>query len=345
MVKDNLRLNIISKSQGIIAELQSYLGDDCENRILPTVNIKQRNLFKGKIILVFEELLYLIKLFCSPTLYSSGNKFVCSSHHYSTLFFCKIMSLFGKKHQIYLLYLYIHGLGEKKIIQVILKYLFSQRVGILTQSESEINYFKKICSTVEIRYFPYCSDDITNSKSLNIVQKDYFFSGGYTNRDYQLLIQCAAQLPDAQFVIVCSRLNNLPGIIPDNVKIYKELSSEEFHSLMAGSRAVVIPLKDDVGSSGQMVALAAMQMKKTIIYPNFDVVSQYFEDKVSGLMYQAGDIDSLVGKLNFVISAEEQLPEMGIRARERWALYFRKENFMQAVTEHIYYFFGEKITR
>ncbi len=63
---------------------------------------------------------------------------------------------------------------------------------------------------------------------------------------------------------------------------------------------MVLALKDDVGTSGQTFALAGIQIEKSVIYPNFDVISQYSDDKVDGLMYQAGEQDLMLKALSFL---------------------------------------------
>ncbi len=343
MAHKKSQLYLICKTLSTCKKLQLQLQSDWNVIILPTVNLQIKARFKGKSVLIGEEILHLLRLFLQPHLFVSGKNIACCSHHYSTLCFSKILSLLGVRHRVYLFNFYIHGLGEKRLVQKILQFLLNQNVALLTQSQTEINYFKGLCSTIDVRFFPYCSNEITDYNVPEENEKHYFFAGGYTNRDYELLIQCAEQLPREQFIIVCSHLNTLPTNIPDNVEIYKEIEKSEFHGLMAGSQAVVLPLKDDVGSSGQMVALAGMQMEKTVIYPDFDVVSQYFDDKVSGLMYQPGDQESMLNALRVVLEKPELLPVMGKRARQQWDSCYRRENFINAVCEHIQFFFTTPI--
>lgn len=342
MAAGNSPIYIICKTQSTCQKLCFHLDKKWQVEILPVVNVRIKRLFKGKGVLIAEELLYLCRLFLKFRFLSSGANIACASHHYSTLLFGRIMSFFGVKHRIYLFNFYIHGLGEKRFIQKILRFLLRQNVGILAQSKTEITYFKKLCPSIDSSYFPYCSNEITGYSRTKKKGENYFFAGGYTNRDYKLLISCAERLPQQKFIIVCSHLNALPSRIPENVTIFKELSKNEFHSLMAGSQAVVLPLKNNVGSSGQMVALAGMQMEKVVIYPEFDVVSQYFEDKVNGVMYLAGNQDSMMKALQFVIEKSELLSTMGKRARKQWDSCYRRENFISAVCERIDLFFNKQ---
>jgi glycosyltransferase involved in cell wall biosynthesis len=90
-----------------------------------------------------------------------------------------------------------------------------------------------------------------------------------------------------------------------------------------------------VGSSGQLVTLAAMQFRKVIIYANFNVVSQYFEDGFNGLMYKAGDVDCLIAKIESVFDDEEKIKSIGNNARKNWEQYFQRKNYEEAIYQHI----------
>ena len=79
------------------------------------------------------------------------------------------------------------------------------------------------------------------------------------------------------------------------------------------------------------------------IYPDFDVVSQYFDDKVNGLMYRPGNQESMLNALRLALEKPELLSVMGKRARQQWDSCFRRENFINAVCEHIQFFFKTPI--
>ena len=59
---------------------------------------------------------------------------------------------------------------------------------------------------------------------------DYYFAGGYSNRDYPALIAAFRNIP-AQLLIVCSALNKeLDAIdIPPNVTILRDLPGDQFN--------------------------------------------------------------------------------------------------------------------
>ncbi|MHB8564572.1 MAG: glycosyltransferase, partial [Acidiferrobacteraceae bacterium] len=95
------------------------------------------------------------------------------------------------------------------------------------------------------------------------------------------------------------------------------------------------PLKENVGSSGQMVALAGMQFAKSVIYPDFDVVAQYFVSGVSGVPYVAGSTESLRETIRNLYPDRDRLKTLGAQARRRWETHFTMTRFESALSEHI----------
>lgn len=335
-------IQLITNDQQKKEVFDRFTGNGCEIIVHKPVQIRKNSMFKSKPIIIIDESLSLLKLILNKNLYSKKLNFSCSDHHYSTLFFCKVLSILKRKPQLYLFNFYLHNLGKYIFIQKILKYLLNQNVSMIVQSKTEKEYFKKINNKIDIKYFPYCCDEIIGHDQLKTITGDYIFSGGYTNRDYNLLIKCANSLPSQKFTIVCSNLNKITEKIPNNVTIYKEIPAFDFHKLMAESRSVAIPLLDDVGSSGQMVALAAMQLKKAVIYPNYDVISQYFDDKKNGLMYKGQDLSSLKEMIKYTSSDSntEIIENIGKRAKECWEKSYKENNFTRAICKNMTDFFN-----
>lgn len=100
---------------------------------------------------------------------------------------------------------------------------------------------------------------------------------------------------------------------------------------MAGSKLVVVPLKHNVGSSGQQVCISAMQMEKTIIYANYSVVNQYFRDGYSGIAYQPRNAADLISKITQITGDKDRLITIGKHARAEWAARFTRDKFEEAL--------------
>ncbi len=117
-------------------------------------------------------------------------------------------------------------------------------------------------------------------------QTPYYFSGGYSNRDYQALAEAWQNVPNCRLVIVCSRLNTEMDAIdfPSNVEIYRDLPPAEFERWISGAKACILPLKFNSGAAGQTVLLQYMRKKKLVIVNAVDVVDDYIQNEKTGLI-------------------------------------------------------------
>ena len=77
-------------------------------------------------------------------------------------------------------------------------------------------------------------------------------------------------------VIICSRLNQMAENLPKNVTVLQDVPKEEFNGYLKNAKIAVIPLKEETGASGQMVALSAMSLKRPVIYSDVSSIAQYF---------------------------------------------------------------------
>jgi glycosyltransferase involved in cell wall biosynthesis len=116
---------------------------------------------------------------------------------------------------------------------------------------------------------------------------DYYFAGGYSNRDYPALIAAFRHIP-ARLVIVCSALNKeiVDSELPPNITVLRDLASEAFEAHVRNAKACIIPLKHDAGASGQSVMLRLMRNRKTIIATDFGGVRGYIVNAESGFLLE-----------------------------------------------------------
>lgn len=272
---------------------------------------KQVVFFPSKIKLLFDELICFIKLLLKFRFFRN-KKVLCQGGQLSFFFMNRLFGyLLGKEFHLYVYNFYLHALGEKRIVKQILKYfLNSKKITLIVQSPGEVEYYKNLSNKCSVIFTPYCQDVDNNTESfvLNPPQ-NYIFSGGYTNRDYPLIIECAKAFPNICFVLVVSHLNlnDFNETIPSNVILYKDTDKELFYSIMKGAWAVIVPLKDDVGASGQMLCLGAMGLSKPIIYTDVSSINYYFKADINcGIPYQISDLNSLIQSINTLIRYDER---------------------------------------
>jgi glycosyltransferase involved in cell wall biosynthesis len=93
---------------------------------------------------------------------------------------------------------------------------------------------------------------------------------------------------------------------------------------MRNADIVVINLKNQVGSSGQMATLTAMAFKKAIVYANNPTINHYLADNISGLMYESGNSVMLRSHLKKIMSNKSLAMGLSISAEQRYQKNYRK---------------------
>lgn len=291
---------------------------------------KEHVRFISKTQLIIRELKCCLKfLLILPSL--RNKKVFCLGGHYAVLFLTKIFApVLGVDFKLYLYNFYLHAAGERKVVQRILRFLLKRdNCTLIVQSPHEIDFYKALSSSIQLFFVPCCADLFDKSKMAeeSFPEGGYVFTGGYTNRDYELLISCAQRFPDEKFIMVASALNAevKKEKLPDNITLYTDIPRLDFESLVSGASIVIVPLKNNVGASGQILCLSAMQNKKPIIYSDVSAINYYFNSD-SGVPYKMGDIDSLTSALSFVLEQPERRKRMGEEAYENYKNQYTTEH-------------------
>jgi glycosyltransferase involved in cell wall biosynthesis len=236
---------------------------------------------------------------------------------------------------VYLFNFYLHDMGTKRTVKRVLSLLLGAHVAIMTQSPNEASYYLSLCRLVDSDYYPFCMGEIGAASIENVTLGNAIFSGGYTNRDYDLLLDVARRTPGIPYIVACSRANKLVNP-PPNVLVVLDTEPAEFHRLMASSRMVVIPLDKDVGSSGQMVTIAAMQLGKTVVYSDYPVVAQFFDGGAPlGLSCTPGDADIMTETILSWYDRTDDLHAMGVCARAHALEHFLPAAFEEHLCQHV----------
>lgn len=304
---------------------------------LTTVLLKYKYVGFNKKTRVFLEVTNFLTLFCKTGFYLKQDVTLCFARkrHLSYLIFARILKVFGKDVRLYLNGFYIQSWAFNPVLRYLISVLFTENIGALVISKNDLNILSGIAPKSDIRYYPHCQRRRDPEDLSQAELGDYIFSGGHTNRDYDTLLECADKMSQIKFVVVWSQFTRVQHSIPANVIVYKNLNSKMFYKLLAKSRMVVVPLRQEGFSSGQTVAVEAMQYGKTTIYSKFENVGQYFEDGVTGIEYMSGDTNALEKAIKQVIGDEERLLEIGRLAQEKYFEYFTKEKHTNALLTHI----------
>lgn len=221
--------------------------------------------------------------------------------------------ILGSESHLYLYNFYLHGLGKNKYVQMALRFMMdNDRLTLMAQTPDEIEFYRRLSKKINLCFVPYCSDLEERHTEVSLAE-GYVFTGGYTNRDYQLMLKLAERMPERKFLFVASKMNKGLDKLPPNVELKREVTPSEFGKLMERAAIVVVPLREDVGSSGQMLCIQAMRYHKPVVYTNVSSISYYFSEN-SGIPYQLGNVDSLQAALASLYDDEGKAREMGENA-------------------------------
>jgi hypothetical protein len=145
---------------------------------------------------------------------------------------------------------------------------------------------------------------------MSVTDGGYLFAGGNSVRDHDLLADAIDGAPwDVVVAADWTPQRPLPNLVAGPVP------HGEFLQLLAGSRAVVVPLARSTRSAGQQTYLNAMALGKPCVVTDAPGVRDFIEDGVNGLI-AAPDAVSLRARLDEVMAAGTGSREIGERARE-----------------------------
>jgi len=179
--------------------------------------------------------------------------------------------------------------------------------------------------------FPFVPFHTTMRKlELNVTEGDYIFAGGDTGRDYKTLIEAIRGLP-YKLIIAALQRNHFSNIdIPENVSIVT-VNTDEFMQLIAGSRAMALPLYGGVlQAGGQQTFLNAMAMGKTVIIADSNSAEEYIENGVDGIIVEPKNISEMRDSIIRVMENKEKCVQMGEKAMRK-AKQFPVVNFTTKV--------------
>jgi glycosyltransferase involved in cell wall biosynthesis len=194
---------------------------------------------------------------------------------------------------------------------------------VFTRKEVSLYAGKLRMDATRIHYLPHGNwrsnpPQVDLETAAKLRDADYYFAGGYSNRDYGTLISTFSHLPQS-LVIICSERNKdvSEGSLPKNITVLRDVPGEKFDAYVRQAKACIVPLKHDSGASGISTLLRYMRNGKLCIVTNRSGARDYVEDRVSG--YLVHDMSRELPELIAQIEADPQLAvALGKAGRERY---------------------------
>lgn len=157
---------------------------------------------------------------------------------------------------------------------------------IIVFSKGEVEYYSKIFGT-SMTLFKYMPLGIESKKQLKkttvSLPEKFLLSVGRSNRDYDFLIRCSKKLESFNIVIITDIIHDTTAF-PPNVMLLNGIRGEEYFKILDKCEAVLIPLKEQNMSSGQLVLLQSMQYKKPIVITETNSIAEYVTNNINALI-------------------------------------------------------------
>ncbi|WP_028100374.1 glycosyltransferase [Pseudoduganella violaceinigra] len=139
------------------------------------------------------------------------------------------------------------------------------------------------------------------------------FAGGFSNRDYDLLLDAAEALA-APLVIVASRNNRIRPPASGSTRILRDLPEAEFEGLLARSSVVAMPLRGLGEACGQSVLLRVLRHGKPLVATRHEAIEAYLGEDYPGFVPH-DDVQAMRQALACALEQPARRAELAQRVR------------------------------
>lgn len=140
------------------------------------------------------------------------------------------------------------------------------------------------------------------------------FAGGFSNRDYDLLLEAAEPLA-APLVIVASQRNQIRQPARGSTRILRDLPEAEFEGLLARSSVVAMPLRGLGEACGQSVLLRVLRHGKPLVATRHEAIEAYLGDDYPGFVPH-DDVAAMRQALAHALEQPARRAELARRVRQ-----------------------------
>ena len=182
-------------------------------------------------------------------------------------------------------------------------------------------------------YLPYHTNIL--EPALVTEHQGYIFSAGRSGRDYRTLLE-AVRETEVPLIIVSDRASLQGLFIPENVKVFYNVSYDRYLQLLYNAQIVAIPVQPDIRSLGMVVMLEAMAMGKPVITTKAVSNIEYIRDGENGLFVESGNPKELRRKIEYLRKHPNECLKLGRTALADVNKYWTFEKYVQSVLDIAY---------
>lgn len=293
----------------------------------------RKNKFSN-IIRYIKYFLFPFRVFLNRKKYS---KIIAWQQFYGLLyaFYCRMFHVKKKNMLIIMTFIYKPKGGLiGKIYHKFMNYIVTSKYidKFICFSKNECEYYANMFK-VEKNKFVFCTLGIENIEVKNEepLKEKTIISCGRSNRDYEFLYKALSKTEYKLNIISdeCTLENT------KNITIYNNIMGQDFLEMLSKSYLVVIPLKDENISAGQLVILQSMQLGKPVICTNSNTVIDYIENGINGFIIKK-DEKELLELIEKLYNNEKLYNEISLKQKEIFKEKYSTRALAKNVGKYIY---------
>jgi len=180
---------------------------------------------------------------------------------------------------------FIHGARARSVVNRAWRLLRFPGLGFVTFSLGEARNLTEVVGIdPAMVHFHLWRQKLGGQTPADQISDDgYIFTGGFSNRDYNLLLS-ATSGTGVPVVVVASQRNDIDPLLNPDATIYRDLPELEFERLLAKSKMVAMPLKSRGEACGQSVLLRVLRNEKPLVATRHEAIEAYLGSDYPGFV-------------------------------------------------------------
>lgn len=178
---------------------------------------------------------------------------------------------------------FVHSNAARRVVNAAWRLLKFPGLGFITFSPGEARNLVEAVGMPPQSIYHHLWRQELDGRAGEVSDEGFIFTGGYSNRDYDLLLSATAEVR-APVVIVASSRNQINAPVGANTTIHRDLPEGEFEKLLAHSRLVAMPLKSTGEACGQSVLLRVLRNGKPLVATRHESIEEYLGPDYPGFV-------------------------------------------------------------
>lgn len=209
---------------------------------------------------------------------------------------------------------FIHGQRARRMANRLLRLLRIPGLGFIAFSPGEARHLVQGVGMAPQDVFCHLWRQELDGRAAPQAGEGGIFAGGFSNRDYDLLLEAAETL-DQPLVIVASQHNRIRPPSRASTRILRDLPETEFEDLLARSTVVAMPLRGAGEACGQSVLLRVLRHGKPLVATRHEAIEAYLGADYPGFVPH-DDVHAMRSALAGVLAQPAWREELAQRVRQ-----------------------------